>query len=82
MMRFSVGTYRGVAATVLLIGQRVLASPSIFTQIALLEDSNSTLLQYPSHFTQNIVVSAPFLILTEGTALINAALAEAYPFTQ
>ncbi|KAI5121817.1 hypothetical protein M0805_003253 [Coniferiporia weirii] len=42
-------------AVALLHNPNVLGKPSIDTQIAMLEDMNSSLLQYPSQFTQNIV---------------------------
>ncbi|KAJ3757196.1 hypothetical protein EV360DRAFT_46525 [Lentinula raphanica] len=36
-------------------GAIVLARPTVFKQITMLEESNSTLLRYPTQFTQNIV---------------------------
>ncbi|KAJ3771694.1 hypothetical protein FB446DRAFT_89485 [Lentinula raphanica] len=36
-------------------GAMVLSRPTVFKQITMLEESNSTLLRYPTQFTQNIV---------------------------
>jgi hypothetical protein len=44
-----------VIATAFVAAQGVLCKPTIFNAIATLEQSNSTLLQYPTQFTQNIV---------------------------
>ncbi|KAJ3875242.1 hypothetical protein F5051DRAFT_414620 [Lentinula edodes] len=44
-----------IATFVLAQGTEVLGRPGVLDQITILEQSNSTLLQYPTQFTQNIV---------------------------
>ncbi|KAJ3994655.1 hypothetical protein F5050DRAFT_449471 [Lentinula boryana] len=59
-MRFSTQTSVTVIIGFVLMhgagfGLGVLGRPTVFNQITMLEESNSTLLQYPTQFTQNIV---------------------------
>ncbi|KAL5533892.1 hypothetical protein ACEPAG_352 [Sanghuangporus baumii] len=54
-MRSRIFAMLSFMATLFLRGNVGLAKPGILSQIALLESSNSSLLQYPSDFTQNIV---------------------------